>query len=49
MSATPYRKTFYAKLGDDEVAVQQGLENWVTALEKQVAILKDFLKEVGVK
>ena len=42
MSATPYRKDFYAKLGDDPAKVQAGLSKWLTALEEQVAILKSF-------
>lgn len=42
MSATPYRKDFYAKLGDDQSKVQAGLEKWLAALEEQVSILKKF-------
>lgn len=42
MSATPYRKDFYAKLGSDEPKVQQELETWLSALEKNVVILRDF-------
>jgi len=42
MSATPYRKDFYAKLGDDHVQCSAALERWVEALEKRVAILKEF-------
>ncbi|KAI9756538.1 MAG: hypothetical protein M4579_003797 [Chaenotheca gracillima] len=42
MSATPYRKDFYAKLGDDETKVQSELRKWLGALETQVAILKGF-------
>ncbi|KIW63116.1 hypothetical protein PV04_09992 [Phialophora macrospora] len=46
MSATPYRKDFYARLsgeGTDPETTRQELERWVTALEKRVAILKAFL------
>lgn len=43
MSATPYRKDFYAKLGDDPVKVHESLEREVKALEEKVAILKQFL------
>ena len=42
MSATPYRKDFYAKLGDDPAKVQPALEREVKALEERVAILKSF-------
>ena len=42
MSATPYKKDFYAKLGDDPRKVNQALEMWLSALEKQVVILKKF-------
>lgn len=42
MSATPYRKDFYAKLGDDPAKVNTGLELWLKALEEQVGILKTF-------
>jgi hypothetical protein len=42
MSATPYRKDFYKKLGEDDSKVNQGLETWLGALEKVVRILNDF-------
>lgn len=42
MSATPYRKDFYAKLGSDQSKVQAELDAWLRALEKQVSILKAF-------
>lgn len=43
MSATPYRKDFYAKLGDDQTKINEKLGEWLGALEKQVSILKEFL------
>ena len=43
MSATPYRKDFYAKLGDDQTRVNKELGDWLTALEERVNILKEFL------
>ncbi|KFY14978.1 hypothetical protein V492_02300 [Pseudogymnoascus sp. VKM F-4246] len=49
MSACPYRKDFYVKLGDDQEAVQQGLTVWLKALETQVAILKGFLDRPEAK
>ena len=42
MSATPYRKDFYTKLGSDEAKVQAQLEEWLKALEKNVEILREF-------
>lgn len=42
MSATPYRKDFYAKLGDDSEKVDEAAGKWLEALEKQVSILKQF-------
>lgn len=43
MSATPYRKDFYAKLGDDNAKIRDAMEREVKALEERVAILKAFL------
>lgn len=43
MSATPYRKDFYAKLGDNQDRVHKELSEWLAALEEQVSILKEFL------
>ncbi|KAF2723004.1 glycolipid transfer protein [Polychaeton citri CBS 116435] len=42
MSATPYRKDFYAKLGDDQERVNRELGLWLDGLEKDVSILKEF-------
>lgn len=42
MSATPYRKNFLQKLGDDESKVISAMEKEVAALERVVAILKTF-------
>jgi hypothetical protein len=49
MSATPYRKDFYGKLGDDDSKVQAELEKWLAALEKLVAILNTFLAKKEAK
>ncbi|EEH23613.1 hypothetical protein PABG_05824 [Paracoccidioides brasiliensis Pb03] len=49
MGATPYRKDFYAKLGDDSVKSQAALELSTTSLEKIVSILKEFLETPEVK
>ena len=43
MSATPYRKDFYQKLGGDDAKVRAQMNTWVEALERQVGILKEFL------
>ncbi|KAI9715563.1 MAG: hypothetical protein M1812_005867 [Candelaria pacifica] len=42
MSATPYRKDFYEKLGGDKEKVEHELRLWLSALETQVGILKGF-------
>lgn len=42
MSATPYRKDFYAKMGDDKTKVDEQLDKWLGALEAQVDIMKEF-------
>lgn len=44
MSATPYRKDFYAKLGDDQSKVQTQGEKWLEALTEQVGIIKEFME-----
>ena len=49
MSATPYRKDFYAKLGDDQAKVDEAAGKWLQALEKQVSILKQFLARKDAK
>jgi hypothetical protein len=42
MSATPYRKDFYAKLGGDPAKAHAALDECVDALETRVKILKAF-------
>ncbi|RYP16542.1 hypothetical protein DL765_005103 [Monosporascus sp. GIB2] len=42
LSACPYRKAFYEKLGSDEAKVQSELRVYLAALEKVVGILKGF-------
>jgi len=49
MSATPYRKDFYSKLGEDETKVQAELEKWLSAVEKDVAVLNEFLARKEAK
>ncbi|KAG7127124.1 Pleckstrin y domain-containing family A member 8 [Verticillium longisporum] len=49
MSATPYRKEFYAKLGSDEAKVASDLRTYLAALEKIVAILKAFTESKEAK
>ncbi len=49
MSATPYRKDFYKKLGDDDTKVQAELETWLASLEKDVGVLKEFLARKEAK
>nr|AST36439.1 putative glycolipid transfer protein HET-C2 [Aureobasidium melanogenum] len=49
MSATPYRKDFYAKLGDDQARVEKELGVWLSSLENIVKILNDFLASKEAK
>lgn len=49
MSATPYRKDFYKKLGDDENKVNEKLGEWLSALEKVVGVLKEFMARKEAK
>ncbi|TVY46667.1 Pleckstrin homology domain-containing family A member [Lachnellula occidentalis] len=49
MSACPYRKDFYAKLGEDQEKVLAELRVWLVALEKILAILKGFLDRKEAK
>ena len=49
MSATPYRKDFYAKLSPDEGRRGVQMEEWLAALEKRVAILRTFLASPAAK
>ncbi|KAG5915892.1 hypothetical protein E4U42_007880 [Claviceps africana] len=49
MSACPYRKDFYAKLGSDDAKVQQELQVYLAATERIVVILKGFLDSKEAK
>lgn len=49
LSACPYRKTFYEKLGADQDKVQAELRPYLAALEKQVGILKGFQERKEAK
>ncbi|KAL8904789.1 MAG: hypothetical protein Q9171_006920 [Xanthocarpia ochracea] len=48
MSATPYKKDFYAKMGEEEKAKVE-LGKWLDALEEQVKILKEFQERKEAK
>jgi hypothetical protein len=49
MSACPYRKDFYIKLGEDPEKVTAELKVWLAALEQIIAILKAFLDRKEAK
>ncbi|EXJ78382.1 hypothetical protein A1O1_08782 [Capronia coronata CBS 617.96] len=52
MSATPYRRDFYARLsgqGTDPETTRQALEAWVAALEQRVTVIKTFLASKEAK
>lgn len=45
MKACPYRKDFYEKLGGDPTTVEIELGDWLSALEKQVLQVQEFMKQ----
>ena len=49
MSACPYNKDFYAKLGSDLAKVVAQLREYLAALDKIVGILKGFLASKEAK
>ncbi|KAK3306509.1 glycolipid transfer protein domain-containing protein [Chaetomium strumarium] len=49
MSACPYRKDFYVKLGQDEEKVKTELRQYLESLDKIVGILKAFLDSKEAK
>lgn len=49
MSACPYRKDFYAKLGDNPSKVSEDLASYLAALQKIVTILKAFTESKEAK
>ena len=49
MSATPYRKDFYKKLGDDQEAVDRQLKEWLSGLQETLIILKKDLLDLNKK
>lgn len=49
MSACPYRKDFYAKLGEDPEKVQSEMRVYLAGLEKVVGLLKTFLDSKEAK
>ncbi|PUU75822.1 glycolipid transfer protein domain-containing protein [Tuber borchii] len=49
MKACPYRADFYKKLGENEAEVNTQLEEWLTALELNNAILSRYLATVSQK
>ncbi|KAK3624097.1 hypothetical protein LTR56_021220 [Elasticomyces elasticus] len=49
MSACPYRKDFYAKLGEDEAKVKKELDEWLAALEERVTVLNTFMAKPEAK
>lgn len=44
MKACPYRKDFFAKLGDDLAKVNEQLQAWVSSLESVVKEIMDFFE-----
>jgi hypothetical protein len=48
LGLAPYRKDFYAKLGQDQEQVKTEAEAWLAAVEKIVRILQSFLATVKI-
>lgn len=49
MSACPYRKDFYSKLGEDQAKVTEEFGKYLAALDSVVAILKEFVNSKEAK
>ena len=49
MSACPYRKDFYSKLGSDDAKVQEDLKQYLDSLKNIVGVLKDFMDSPEAK
>jgi hypothetical protein len=49
MSACPYRKDFYSKLGDDIDKVIAELKTWLASLAALITVLKEFLARKEAK
>lgn len=49
MSATPYRKDFYKKLGDDQETVDRQLKEWLSGLQETLIVLKKDLFDLNKK
>ncbi|KAL8825736.1 MAG: hypothetical protein Q9170_007680 [Blastenia crenularia] len=47
MSATPYKKDFYAKMGEDEEKVRVDMGVWLDALEERAGVLRGFMEREG--
>ncbi|KAI4277988.1 MAG: hypothetical protein LQ337_001371, partial [Flavoplaca oasis] len=48
MSATPYKKDFYVKMGNEE-KLKVDMAKWLDALEGQVKVLKEFQERKEAK
>jgi hypothetical protein len=48
MKACPYRADFYQKLGVDAPNFEAQFQEWLTSLEKIVAILVAFFIKLGI-
>ncbi|MCJ1223782.1 hypothetical protein MMC12_000425 [Toensbergia leucococca] len=49
MSATPYKKDFYAKIAEDQPHGQKAMEQWLSSLEERVAVIKRFQETKAAK
>ena len=49
MKATPYRKDFYAKLGDDQEQLMKDMVSYFSAMKKVVENLAQFYVDIGME
>jgi hypothetical protein len=49
MKATPYRKDFYAKLGDDQEQLLKDMTSYMGALTKVVKSLSKMYVDLGME
>lgn len=49
MSAVPYRKDFYAKVGSDQEKVSTELAKYLASLDKLIGIIKGFQERKEAK
>jgi hypothetical protein len=53
LRTVPYRKDFFAKMGDDQEKVKEQAAEWLAGVDKILAILNPYMnskkKDIGIK